>query len=167
VPSGAVASAITFGSRRPLNADHVLPQSYIREQHAIYLAAGDGKTSFISVEDIAVAVTAALKQSLTGKEFDLTGPTALDHAEIAKIISKATGSTVVYHSLTEEQMLEGARSQGMPEPVVVYLGMLYSIVRAGFAAGISDDFRNDHRQKTYSLRDFRAVRVGCIQTSSN
>ena len=70
----------------------------IREQHAIYLAAGDGKTSFISVEDIAAAVTAALKQSLTGKEFDITGPAALDHSEVAKMISEASGNIVVYHT---------------------------------------------------------------------
>jgi hypothetical protein len=43
----------------------------------------------------------------------------------------------VYHSLTEEQMLDGARSQGMPEPIVAYLGMLYSVVRAGHAAAIT------------------------------
>lgn len=113
--------------------------SGIREQHAIYLAAADGKTSFISVEDIAAAVTAALTRSLTGKEFDLTGPAALDHAEVAKIISAASGTAVVYHALTEEQMLKGARAQGMPEPIVAYLGMLYSVVRAGFAAGVSED----------------------------
>ena len=128
--------------------------SSIREQHAIYLAAGDGKTSFISVEDIAAAVTTALKQSLTGQEFDLTGPAALNHTEVAKIISEATGNTVVYHSLTEGQMLEAARSQGMPEPVVAYLGMLYSVVRAGFAAGVSDDFEALTGRKPIAFETF-------------
>jgi uncharacterized protein YbjT (DUF2867 family) len=111
--------------------------SSIRQQKAIYLAAGDGKTSFISVKDIAAVVIVALQQSLTGTEIDLTGPAALDHFEVAKIISRASGCTVVYHSLSEEQMLLGARSLGMPEPVVAYLGMLYAIVRAGYAAGIA------------------------------
>ena len=114
------------------------PQSTgIREQNVIYLAAGDGKTSFISVKNIAAVASAALKQLLTGVEFDLTGPEPLDHFEVAKIISKASGRTVVYHSLTEEQMLEGARSHGMPEPAVAYLAMLYGGVRAGHAAGIT------------------------------
>jgi uncharacterized protein YbjT (DUF2867 family) len=52
-------------------SDGVLTPS-IREQNAVYLAAGDGKTSFISVEDIAAVVVAALPQSQTGKEIDLT-----------------------------------------------------------------------------------------------
>jgi uncharacterized protein YbjT (DUF2867 family) len=128
--------------------------SSIRKQHAIYLAAADGKTSFISVEDIAAAVTGALKRPLTGKEFDLTGPAALDHSEVAKIISEASGRTVVYHALTEEQMLEGVRSQGMPEPIVAYLGMLYSVVRAGFAAGVSNDFETITGRKPITFEAF-------------
>jgi uncharacterized protein YbjT (DUF2867 family) len=125
--------------------------SSIREQNGIYLAAGDGKTSFISVEDIAAVVVAALQQSQTGKELDLTGPEALDHFQVAKIISEASGRTIAYHSLTEEQMLEGARSQGMPEPIVVYLGMLYSVVRAGFAAGVAPypDFVRGRKPLTF------------------
>jgi uncharacterized protein YbjT (DUF2867 family) len=128
--------------------------SSIREQHAIYLAAGDGKTSFISVEDIAAAVTAAVKQSLTGKEFDLTGHAALDHVKVARIISEVSGQTIVYHSLSEDQMLDGARAQSMPEPVVAYLGMLYSVVRAGFAAGTSNDFETITGRKPVAFETF-------------
>lgn len=126
----------------------------IRDQHAIYLAAADGKTSFISVEDIAGAVIAALTQSLAGKEFDLTGSRALGHAEAAKIIGEASRNTVVYHALTEEQMLEGARAQGMPEPIVAYLGMLYSVVRGGFAAGVSGDFEAITGRKPIAFEAF-------------
>lgn len=128
--------------------------SSVREQHAIDLAAADGKTSFISVEDIAAAVTAAFTHSLSGKEFDLTGPAALDHAEVAKIISTASGNTVVYHALTEEQMLEGARAQGMPEPILAYLGTLYSVVRAGYAAGISHDVETITGRKPITFEAF-------------
>jgi hypothetical protein len=73
---------------------------------------------------------------------DLTGPAALDHVEVAKIISSATGRTVVYHALTEEQMLEGARSHGMPESSVAYLGVLYGVVRAGYAGAVAGDFES-------------------------
>jgi uncharacterized protein YbjT (DUF2867 family) len=128
--------------------------SSIRKQHAIFLAAGDGKTSFVSVEDIAAAVTASLKQPLTGKEFDLTGPTALDHSEVARVIAEVSGQATAYHALTEEQMLEGARAQGMPEPIVAYLAMLYAIVRAGFAAGISGDLEAITGKKPTSFGAF-------------
>lgn len=109
----------------------------IRHDNAIYLAAADGKTSFISVKDIADVVVRALQDSLTGVEIDLTGPEALDHFEVAKIISNASGREITFHSLPENQVLEGARSHGMPEPAVAYLGMLYGVVRVGDAAGIA------------------------------
>jgi len=126
----------------------------IKQQNAIYLAAGDGKTSFISADDIAAVVVAALQKSLTGKEFDLTGPEALDHTEAATIITEVSGRSVAYHSLTEQQMLDGARAQGMPEPIVAYLGVLYSVVRAGFAAGVSNDFEAVTGRKSTTFRSF-------------
>ena len=126
----------------------------IRKQHAIYLAAGDGKTSFISVRDIAAFVVTAVQQALTGREFDLTGPAALDHTEVARIISEASGNAVVYHAVTEEQMLAGARSHGMPEQAVGYLAMLYAVVRAGFAAGVSGDFETIAGRKPVTFEAF-------------
>ncbi len=128
--------------------------SGIREQNAIYLAAGDGRTSFISAQDIATVVVTALQQRLTGREFDLTGPAALDHAEVAKIISDVSGRAVVYHAVTEEQMLAGARSHGMPEPAVGYLGVLYGVVRAGFAAGVTGDFEKITGRKPMTFEAF-------------
>jgi uncharacterized protein YbjT (DUF2867 family) len=113
----------------------------IRGQNAIHLAAGEGRTSFLSVRDAAAAVVAILQRPPAGQEFDLTGPTALDHAEAARLVSEASGRPVTYHPLTEDQMLDGARAHGMPEPVVAYLGALYGVVRGGFAAGVTDDFR--------------------------
>jgi uncharacterized protein YbjT (DUF2867 family) len=126
----------------------------IREQNAIHLAAGNGKTSFISVKDIAAVVVAAVQRSLHDTEIDLTGPEALDHFEVAKMISEASRRTVVYHALTEEQMLAGARSHGMPEPVVAYLAMLYSIVRAGFAAGVAPYPKLSGRPAPLAFADF-------------
>jgi len=47
----------------------------IREQNAVHLG-GDVEIIFISVEDIASMVVAALQRSLTGKEIHLIGPEA-------------------------------------------------------------------------------------------
>jgi uncharacterized protein YbjT (DUF2867 family) len=126
----------------------------IREENAIYLAAGDGRTSFISAHDIAAMVVVALQQSLTGREFDLTSSAALDHFQVAKIISEASGRRVVYHSLTEQQMLLGARSQGLPEPTVAYMAMLYAVVRAGLAASAAGEFETITGRKPMTFEAF-------------
>ena len=109
------------------------------KQGGIYLAAGDGKTSFISVTDIAEAVASAFQKGLFGKEYNLTGPEGLDHTTAAGILSKATGKTVTYHPLAEEAMLKGMRDNGLPESAVQYAGVLYGAVRAGYAAAVTED----------------------------
>ena len=80
----------------------------------------------------------ALLQSLTGIEIDL----------------KTSGRTILYQSLTEEQMLAGARSEGMPESVDAYLAMLYPVVRAGYAAEIAPYPQAVAGQKSLTFEDF-------------
>jgi uncharacterized protein YbjT (DUF2867 family) len=137
----------------------------IKAQGAIFLAAGDGKTSFISVQDIAAAVVAAFQAPLGGTEFDLTGPEALDHAEAARIIGEVAGRPVAYHSLTEEQMLGGARAQGMPEPAIAYLAALYSVVRQGLAAGVTGDVEAITGRKPLTFSEFVRATAGAWRTA--
>lgn len=109
----------------------------IKGAGGIFLAAGKGKTSFISVRDIAAVALVSFQRPLKSQELDLTGPESLDHAEAAKIISEASGRPVAYHELTEEQMVAGARSIGMPEPAIGYMSVLYGAVKAGYAAPVT------------------------------
>lgn len=129
----------------------------IKAAGGIFLAAGDGKTSFISVRDIAAVALAAFEKPLTGQELDLTGPEALDHAEAAKIVSEASGRTVSYHALSEEQMAAGARGMGMPEPAIRYLTALYSVVRAGYAAPVTPVVEKVTGRKPTSFGEFAKV----------
>lgn len=108
-------------------------------QGGIFLAAGDAATSFISVKDIAAVAAAAFAKEQFGVEYNLTGPAALDHAQAAKIISEASGRQIQYHPLTEEDMLQGARDQGLPEGAVQYMGVLYTVVRNGWMAAVTGD----------------------------
>jgi len=136
----------------------------IKTQGAIFLAAGEGKTSFISVRDIAAVAIAAFQKRLVGRAFDLTGPEALDHAEVAKIITEAAGRPVRYHPLTEEQMLSGARSQGMPKPTIAYLAALYSAVRQGLAAGVTGDVEAIIGRKPMAFAEFAQANASAWRT---
>jgi uncharacterized protein YbjT (DUF2867 family) len=76
----------------------------IKHQRGIFLAAGDGKTSFISTADIADVAATAFSEARYGEEYNLTGPEALDHSQVAKLIGDAIGREVTYHALPEETM---------------------------------------------------------------
>jgi len=133
-------------------ATFILFQALTR--NGIFLAAGEGRTSFISARDIAAVALTAFQEPLAGQELDLTGSEALDHSEAAKIISEVSGRPVAYHSLTEEQMIAGARAIGMPEPAIGYMTVLYGVVRAGYAAGVTPDFEKVTGRGPITFRNF-------------
>ncbi len=128
----------------------------IREQHAIYLAAGEGRTSFISVQDIArvVAATFTREHERYGEAFDLTGPQALDHTQVAQKISKVVGREITYHAIDEAALLQRAREAGMPEPAARYLAGLYAAVRAGKVAAVTNEVGNITGRKPLTFDQF-------------
>ena len=124
------------------------------KQGGIFLAADDGKTSFISTKDIAAVAVKSFADGLYENELNLTGPEALDHTKVAKIISDKIGKTITYHALPEETMLQGARDQGMPEGEVQYMAVLYAVVRAGYMATVTDDVEKVTGRKPVTFKDF-------------
>jgi uncharacterized protein YbjT (DUF2867 family) len=124
------------------------------KQGGIFLAAADGKTSFISVKDIAEVAAIAFVKGLGSKEYNLTGPEALDHTAVAAMISKVSGKPITYQAIPEEAMLSGLRGTGMPEGAVQYVGVLYSAVRAGYTAAVTRDVEAVTGRKPITFQDF-------------
>jgi uncharacterized protein YbjT (DUF2867 family) len=125
----------------------------------ICLAADQAKTSFISVVDIAEVAATAFVKALTSKEYNLTGPEALDHTQVVTIISQVSGKTVTYQAIPEEAMLKGLRGTGMPEGAVQYVGVLYSAVRAGCTAGVTTDVETVTGKKPTTFETFAGQNV--------
>lgn len=126
----------------------------------IFLAADNGKTSFISAENIAEVAALAFEQQHFGMEYNLTGPEALDHAQTATIISEIYGQKVQYHPLSEEEMLQGARDNGMEENAVQFMAQLYSAVRNGRMATITDDIEKVTGKAPISFTQFMQNSLG-------
>ncbi len=126
----------------------------IKGQNGIFIAAGEGKTSFISVEDISSVAVKCLTEGVDKPELDLTGPEALDHAEVAAIISEVSEIPIAYHPLSEEQMAAGARAAGIPEFAIDYMKVLYGVVRAGYAAAVTADVEQVLGRPPISFRRF-------------
>jgi uncharacterized protein YbjT (DUF2867 family) len=133
----------------------------IKHNGGIFVAAADGKTSFISTRDIAAVAAVAFAQGLQGREYNLTGPEALDRTQAARIISEAAGKEVTYHALPEEAMLQGARDQGMPESMVQYMGVLYAAVRAGYTEVVTKDVEEVTGQKPVTFAQFVQDSLTC------
>ena len=111
----------------------------IQNQGQIFLPVGDAKGSFIDTRDIA-AVAAQLLSSehFVNAAHDLTGSEALDHHQVAAILSKAAGRPIGYTDIPNEAMREGLLGAGLPADYADFLLVILGAFKAGFAERTTD-----------------------------
>jgi uncharacterized protein YbjT (DUF2867 family) len=111
----------------------------IRTQGKILLPTGQAKGSFIDARDIsAVAATLLTTTAFDNQAFDLTGAEALDHAQVAAVISKATGLRIAYEDITPDAMRPGLLQAGLPADYADFLLMILAAFKDGHAERTTD-----------------------------
>lgn len=109
------------------------------DQGVIALPAGDGKSAFIDVRDIAaVAAEALTSDAFDNQALDLTGPEAFSYAEAANMISEATGKTVSYSAISDADFIAGMVQAGLPKDYAEFLASIFYPVREGWTAAVTD-----------------------------
>ncbi|EKO3547438.1 SDR family oxidoreductase [Vibrio fluvialis] len=109
------------------------------DQGVIGVPAGDGKSSFIDVRDIASSAAAALTTNrFDNQAFNLTGPEALSYAQAAQKISEALSKPVAYQAMEEGAFCDLLKSVGVPADYAEFLTSIFYPVREGWTAGVSD-----------------------------
>ncbi|MFE1315747.1 NmrA family NAD(P)-binding protein [Streptomyces sp. NPDC058755] len=77
----------------------------IRADGVILTAAGSGRVGFVDADDIAaVAVRALTDSRAPDADLVLTGPEALSHDDVARVLTEVTGRSVTHRHLTYDQM---------------------------------------------------------------
>ncbi|TXC65188.1 NAD-dependent epimerase/dehydratase family protein [Piscinibacter aquaticus] len=147
----------------------------IQTQGRILLPVGRAKGSFIDARDIAaVAASLLTRDDLANRDFDLTGAEALDHDEVAAILSRETGRDIRYQEITPEAMLEGLLQAGLPNDYAEFLVLILGFFKAGYAERTTDavqaitgraprrfaDYARDHRSALAELSQRRRRRGG-------
>ena len=95
--------------------DLLIFRSSIATTGKFFAAAGDAKVSAVDVRDIAAAAAAALTQRKhEGRIYDLTGPEALTHTEMAAQLSNAVGRRISFVDITPEAMKATLLDAGLP-----------------------------------------------------
>jgi uncharacterized protein YbjT (DUF2867 family) len=111
----------------------------IRGQGQILLPVGRAKGSFIDARDIAAVAAELLTHNrFNNRDFDLTGGVALDHDEVASILSQATGQRITYQEISSEAMHAGLLAAGLPAPYADFLVMILGYFKAGYAERTTD-----------------------------
>jgi uncharacterized protein YbjT (DUF2867 family) len=101
--------------------------------------AGDGRVSWISRDDIADTVAAALQtEEFDGQALENTGPAALDFHETAAILSSVTGREISYSEETVEEAWESRRPTGAPDWEIEGWVTSYLAIANGELSTVSD-----------------------------
>lgn len=115
----------------------------ISSEGKFYAPAGNARISIIDVRDVAAAAAAALTRSEhENQTYELTGPEALTHAEMASELSEAFGRTIEYLDTPPETMLEALLAARMPRWQAEGVLEDYEQYRRGEAAAVSSAVRD-------------------------
>jgi len=118
----------------------------------LYFPANRARISYIDARDIAAAAAVALTElGHGGKAYTLTGPAALDHFEVAHILSEAADRTVIYEPNTDDQAREAMNQAGMALAQRERLIGFYRFVRQGLCEAVRPDLGTILRREPTSF----------------
>ncbi len=127
----------------------------ILEQNKILLPAGTAKVGFIDARDIAaVAAKLLISDEFSNKDFDITGPEAVDHKQVAAAISKVTGKSISYQEISPEALKSGLLAAGLPADYVDFLIMIFGFLKEGYSAAVNDNVKMITGQQPRNLETY-------------
>jgi uncharacterized protein YbjT (DUF2867 family) len=104
-----------------------------------YAPLAEAKTSMIDVRDVAtVAAKTLTDERHEGKVYELTGPEAISHREIAEKLSKVLERPVEHVEVSLDDARGGMIEMGMPEWLADALYELFEVRQAGYMAGVTN-----------------------------
>jgi uncharacterized protein YbjT (DUF2867 family) len=127
------------------------------------LPAGEARLPFVDIRDIAaVTIKALTEPGHDGKAYVLTGPEALSHAEVAAILSEATGKRFVYENIPPETYRRMLIAEGASEFRADLVVNLFDRMRRRGTAPISDDIARVLGRPAIDFRRFARDYAGEI-----
>ena len=129
--------------------------SLIKEKNIFPAPMGDGVISIVDIRDIMdIAFLALTQPGHEGKTYDITGPQAITHGEMAAQLSQAVGRTISYVDASPAEMRQSLLQAGFPEWQADGLLEEYAGWSQNSAARISDDVRAVTGHAPRSFADF-------------
>jgi NAD(P)H dehydrogenase (quinone) len=103
--------------------------------------AGQGRTGFVSRDDLADVAAAVLlddSTTLDGQALEVTGPEALSMAEAAAVLADVTGRPAAYREQTVEEAWATRRPSGHPDWEIEGWVTSYLAIAAGELSAVTD-----------------------------
>lgn len=127
----------------------------IRRTGRFSMPVEDAAVSIVDGRDVAaVAAEVFVSSEHFGKAYTLTGPEALTHDEVARIITAASGRQVAFEPCTDEDMLGWLVGSGWTPEVAGVVIDLYQSVRAGVRGDVTADVVSITGRSAHSFAQF-------------
>lgn len=153
-------SGIPFGFLRPnsfMQSFITRSSQTIKNQNAIYLPAGDEKISLVDARDVAAVAAELLTNNGSqhiNKVYDITGPEALSHSQVAEILSKETGRRVSYVNISEEDLRKWMKEMSVVDWSIDNALELFRMYRSGYRSQVTTVVQQLTEQKPTSFSQF-------------
>jgi uncharacterized protein YbjT (DUF2867 family) len=122
---------------------------------AFFLPMEDARIASIDVGDIAeVAAKALTEPGHEGKIYPLTGPEALNMAEVAEKLSTATGRAIRYLNIAPEEAKKAQLAAGVPRYTADALAELFAERRKGKESQVSPVIEGIIGRRAHSFDEF-------------
>lgn len=123
--------------------------------NGISIPAGDGKTPFLPITEMAEAIAVVLTTpGHENKEYFITAETAFSFAEIADLLSDITGKTITYHQPEVSSYIEWLVQTGASEDDAAYIARFCVAIANGEFDTNKSDMKKLLGRNPISLKDF-------------
>ncbi len=127
----------------------------IKEQGEFFAAIGEAKISIVDVRDIAaVALEALTTEGHENKIYNITGPEALTHQQMALYLSEALGKPIRFTDVPPDAMLQGLLAAHLPQWMAEGLIEDYAHYARGEASVIANDIANVTGKSPFDFKTF-------------
>jgi uncharacterized protein YbjT (DUF2867 family) len=136
----------------------------IRLRDQLFIPAGNGKTSFIDVRDIAAVAAKALtkptndghsREGLRGNHaYEITGGEALDYQEVAEIFTAVLKRSIYYAKPSLPSFIWQMSRQEFSLPFVLVMAGIYTTTRFGLADTVTSDVQRLLDRPPLSMQNY-------------
>ena len=115
----------------------------IKERQRIFVPAGNGKTSFVDVRDLAEVVSLSFQdpQLHENKAYTITGEQALDFSQVAEKMTVILGKPISYTNPSPKDFKQFMLSQGKDKGFINVVIGIHFPTKLGLAKGVSSDYQ--------------------------
>ncbi|NJN81933.1 MAG: SDR family oxidoreductase [Caldilineaceae bacterium] len=127
----------------------------ICDHDEIFVPAGNGKTSFIDVRDIAaVGVKALTEPGHAYCAYPLTGDEALTYGQVAAQMTEVLGRPIRYPNPSPLAFIQRWRKRDETLSFILVMTALYTVTRLGRAGLVTEDLRRLLGRPAISMRQY-------------